>query len=197
MVSRSFGEVPPAGPLEPVDDEVLATVRAGFGSVGDLIGRHRLRAAVAEAMRVVGEVNKYLTATEPYKMKDDSQRERLGTVLHVAVQCVSDCNTLLAPFLPHSANAVHRALGGTGELMPMPRVEEVDELDPGAGAGLVTYPVITGDYSTTPRWEPRPVAVGTPIGTPTPLFRKLDPSVVDEELARFGEDPDAPRADEG
>ena len=59
-------------------------------------------------MRVVGEVNKYLTVTEPYKMKDEAQRERLGTVLHVAAQCVSDCNTLLSPFLPHAANKVHR-----------------------------------------------------------------------------------------
>ncbi len=195
MVSKSFGEIPPAGPLEQVDEDVIASVRAGFTSVGDLIGRHRLRAGIAEAMRVVGEVNKYLTATEPYKMKDESQRERLATVLHVAVQCVSDCNLLLAPFLPHATNAVHRALGGEGDLVPMPVVEQVDELDPGSGAGLTTYPVITGDYSSTPRWEPRAVVVGTPVAKPTPVFRKLDPSVVDEELARLGGP--APAADAG
>ena len=65
-------------------------------------------------MRVVGEVNKYLTVTEPYKMKDESQRERLATVLHVAAQCVVDCNTMLSPFLPHSANKVHRVLRRRG-----------------------------------------------------------------------------------
>ena len=89
MVAKSFGEIPPARDLEPVDEAVLAAVRGGFDTVGDLIGHHRLRAAIAEAMRVVGEVNKYLTVTEPYKMKDESQRERLATVLHVAAQCVS------------------------------------------------------------------------------------------------------------
>ncbi len=78
MIAKSFGEIPAAGPLEPVDEAVLATVRAGFDSVGGLIGRHRQRAAIAEAMRVVGEVNKYVTVTEPYKMKDDAQRERLA-----------------------------------------------------------------------------------------------------------------------
>ena len=46
------------------------------------------------------------------------------------------------------------------------------------------YPVITGDYSATPRWESRPVVVGTPISKPAPVFTKLDESVVDEELAR-------------
>ena len=43
--------------LEQVDEAVLAAVRAGFDAVGDLVGRHRQRAAIAEAMRVVGEVN--------------------------------------------------------------------------------------------------------------------------------------------
>ena len=28
--------------------------------------------------------------------------------------------------------------------------------------------------------------VGTPVAKPTPVFTKLDPSVVDEELARLG-----------
>jgi methionyl-tRNA synthetase len=185
MIAKSFGEIPAAADLEPVDEAVLAAVRGGFDTVGDLIGRHRQRQAIAEAMRVVGEVNKYLTATEPYKMKDESQRSRLATVLHVAAQCVLDCNTLLAPFLPHSANRVWAAYGGEGEFMPMPRIEQVSELDPGSGAGLSTYPVITGDYSATPRWESRPVVVGTPVAKPTPIFTKLDPAVIDEELARL------------
>ncbi len=184
MVAKSFGEIPAAGPLEPVDEQVLAAVRAGFESVGDLLRRHRLRAATAEAMRVVGEVNKYLTVTEPYKMKDESQRERLSTVLHVAAQCVLDCNTLLAPVLPHASNKVWTTFGGEGVFMPMPRTETVEELDPGHGAGLDFYPIITGDYSATPAWESRPVTVGAKVEKPTPIFTKLDPSVVDEELAR-------------
>ena len=134
MIAKSFGEIPPAGPLEPVDEALLAAVRGGFDTVGDLIGRQRLRAAIAEAMRVVGEVNKYLTVTEPYKMKDESQRERLGTVLHVAAQCVLDCNTLLAPFLPFSANKVWRTYGGEGASCRCRVIEHVEDLDPDDGA---------------------------------------------------------------
>ena len=132
MIAKSFGEIPPCGDARAGRRGGAGRrARAGFDTVGDLIGRHRQRAAIAEAMRVVGEVNKYLTVTEPYKMKDESQRDRLATVLHVAAQCVADCNTLLAPFLPHSANAVWRVLGGQGEFMPMPRIEHVEDLDPG------------------------------------------------------------------
>jgi methionyl-tRNA synthetase len=185
MIANSFGEIPPAGPLEAVDEAVLGAVGRGFDAVGDLIGRQRLRGGIAEAMRVVGEVNRYLTATEPYKMKDPSQRERLATVLHVAARCVLDCNTMLAPFLPSSANAVWSVFGGEGEFMPMPRIEHVEDLDPGEGAGLHVYPIITGDYSATPRWESRPVTVGAKVEKPTPVFTKLDPALVDEELARL------------
>jgi methionyl-tRNA synthetase len=30
-----------------------------------------------------------------------------------------------------------------------------------------------------------PLAVGTPVGKPAPVFTKLDPAVVEEELARL------------
>ena len=113
-------------------------------------------------------------------MKGGDQRERLATVLHVLAQCVSDCNTILAPMLPHSSNAVHRVLGGEGEFMPMPTVADVTDLDDGS-----VYPIITGDYSATPTWGRRPVVAGTPIGKPAPAFVKLDESVVAEELARM------------
>ena len=106
---------------------MLAAVRTGFAGVGEAIAHHRQRAALAEAMRLVGEVNAYVSRTEPFKLKGEDQRERLGTILHVLAQCVSDLNLLLSPFLPHSSNAVHRVLGGDGTLTPMPRIEEVED----------------------------------------------------------------------
>jgi methionyl-tRNA synthetase len=68
--------------------------------------------------------------------------------------------------------------------MPMPRIEQDDELEPDNGAGHTSYSVITGEYTSTPRWESRPVVVGAKVDKPTPVFTKLDPSVVEEELAR-------------
>ncbi len=180
MAHRSFGAVPPLGPLDPVDEELLATVRGAFATVGELLERHRQKNALAEVMRVVGEANRYISETTPFKLKADDARERLGTILHVLLQAIGDLNLLISPFLPHGANRVHRVLGGQGDLVPMPHLETVDDLDGGPA-----YPVITGDYSATPRWESRPLVVGTPIGAPTGAFTKLDPSVVDDELARM------------
>lgn len=180
LVARNFGEIPAAGPLTAEDEALLASVEACFGAVGDLIGRHRQKQAIGEAMRVVGEVNKYVSDTAPWKLKADDERERLGTVLHVVTQCVADLNLVLAPFLPFSANAVDLAFGGSGRVAPMPRIDEADDLDGGAG-----YPVITGDYTTAPAWRRHPVVVGTPVVKPTPVFTKLDVSVVEEELERL------------
>jgi methionyl-tRNA synthetase len=181
MVAKNFGEIPAAGELTAEDRDVLDTVAAGFGTVGALIERHRQKQAIGEAMRVVGEVNRYVSDMAPWQLKDATQRDRLATILHVTTQAVSDCNLMLAPFLPHSANAVDRVLGGSGAVAPMPVIEEVGDLDGGP-----SYPILTGEYSGTPPWRRQPVTVGTPIEKPAPVFTKLDPSVVDEELARLG-----------
>ncbi|WP_149202352.1 methionine--tRNA ligase [Actinotalea subterranea] len=180
MIAKSFGEVPAPGPLTEADEALLAAVREGFDSVGALIARHRQRQAIAEAMRVVGVANKYVTDTAPFTLKAPEQRERLATILHVLAQAVWDLNTILAPFLPHSANAVHTALGGSGDFMPMPRVDEVTDLEDGH-----PYPIITGDYSATPAWASSPVPVGARVVKPTPIFTKLDDDVVEAELDRL------------
>ncbi|WP_018158224.1 methionine--tRNA ligase [Demetria terragena] len=187
MIAKQFGEIPTPSALEEVDQQVLDTVANTFASVGDNLSRHRQKAALVDAMRAVGEVNRYVSDTEPFKLKADDQRERLSTVLHTLVQCVSDLNTILAPFLPHASNRVHLVLGGGGELIPMPRLEQVTDLDDPSRS----YPIITGDYSATPRWERVAVVPGTPIAKPSPVFVKLDPSVIEEERRRLlGEDDD-------
>jgi methionyl-tRNA synthetase len=42
-----------------------------------------------------------------------------------------------------------------------------------------------GDYTVGAKWESVPLVAGTPLATPKPVFRKLDPSVIEEELARL------------
>jgi methionyl-tRNA synthetase len=183
MAAKNFGEIPPVDPagLTEADQALLAAGRAGFDTVGDLIARHRQKQAIGEAMRVVAEANKYLSEQAPWKLKDEADKPRMGTILHVALQVVSDCNTLLTPFLPHSAQKVHELLGGTGVHAPMPRIVEVDDLDAGP-----PYPILTGDYTEGARWESVPVEAGRALAPPKPVFRKLDPSIVEEELARLG-----------
>jgi methionyl-tRNA synthetase len=183
--ARNFGGIPPAGPLTEADATLLATSKGAFPVVGGLLERSRQKAAIGEAMRVVGDANRYLSDQAPWQLRTSDRpedRERMGTILYVALQVVDDCKTLLTPFLPSSSSQVHALLGGEGEWAPMPEVVEVDEP---TAIGSPSYPIITGDYRGGGRWESVPLPAGRPVATPTPIFRKLDESIVDEELARL------------
>lgn len=190
MIHKRFGEIPAPGALEEIDRALLNALEAGFTEVGDLIRHHRQKAALGVAMRLVGESNKYIADTEPFKLKAPEEQERLATILWVLAQAVADLNIMLSPFLPHAANAVNAVMGGSGDIAPMPRIDEVAELDPDVlpedFAGRSTYPVITGDYSGFPEWQRHDVKPGTPIAKPQPVFTKLDEAIVEEELARYG-----------
>jgi len=179
FAARNIGSVPEAGPLTDLDSELLARSRQAFGTVGEHLSASRFKFAINEAMRTVAEANKYFSEQAPWKLRE-SDPDRMRTVLHVALQLVDDAKTLLTPFLPRSSQQVHEMLGGSGTWSDMPRVEEVDE------AGGPSYPVITGTYDGAARWASVPLRAGTPLAAPTPLFTKLDTSVVDSELARLG-----------
>ena len=179
FTAKNIGAIPAPGDLLDIDHELLATTAAAFGTVGDHLERSRMKAGIGEAIRAVSEANKYLSEQAPWKLRE-ADPDRMRTILHVALQAISDCNTMLAPFLPHSAQQVHQLLGREGVLAPSPQLHEVDDLDGGPA-----YPVLTGDYATGATWGRTDIDVGTTIGAPSPLFAKLDPSVVDEELARM------------
>jgi methionyl-tRNA synthetase len=182
MAAKNFGAVPEPGELEDVDRELLATTRNAFDTVGDLIGANKVRAGIGEAMKTVAAANKYLADTAPWKMKEDPKRQ--GTVLYTVLQAVSDLKTIMSPFLPHSSQRVHELLGGEGVFAPMPYIEEVADLDEG-GVTDGAYPILTGDYSDVPKWESVPLVPGTALEKPVPVFTKLEPSIVDEEIERL------------
>jgi len=76
MAHRNVGAIPkPVVPTE-ADAALLATSKAGFDTVGELLARSRFKQALGEAMRVVGAANKYISDQEPWKQKDDPDRAR-------------------------------------------------------------------------------------------------------------------------
>ncbi|WP_172457838.1 methionine--tRNA ligase [Pseudonocardia sp. N23] len=171
MAHKNVGAIPkPLAPAD-ADHELLAISKAGFDTVGGLLARNRFKQAAGEAMRVVTAANRYLSDQEPWKRKDDP--ERRDTILHTALQVVQDANTLLTPFLPHAAQQVHEALGGTGVWAAQPEIRDVDDLGDGPA-----YKVLTGDYETqSARWESTPIEAGRPLAKPSPIFAKLDPEL--------------------
>ncbi|MBL3940262.1 methionine--tRNA ligase, partial [Bacteroides thetaiotaomicron] len=121
-----------------------------FAEAGECLAHSHFKQGISIVMQLVGEANAYIADMEPWKLaKDDTQRERLGTVLWTALQVISDCNVMLTPFLPHTAQRVHETLGRTGVWAAQPEIREVVDDEPLdlVGVGLPelgqTYPIIT------------------------------------------------------
>lgn len=189
MAHKNFGEVPTPGELQEADRKLLNLAEGAFAQVAEALEHSRFKAGITHAMHVVGEANAYIADQEPWKLaKDESQRERLATVLWTALQVVSDINVLLTPYLPHIAQQVHETLGREGVWAAKPQIQEVSDdmpVEP-IGVGLPekgqTYPVISGDYAAQQaKWERIPMTAGTPLAKPKPLIAKLD-----AELAETG-----------
>lgn len=185
MAHKNFGQVPAPGPLEASDERILNLAEETFATAGADLSEARFKNAIIKTMHVVGEANAYIAEQEPWKLaKDESQRERLATVLWTALQVVSDCNAMLTPFLPHTAQKVHETLGRSGVWAAEPRIEEiVDDADFDlVGAGLPEkgqkYLTITGDYTQQQAvWQRVEVTPGTELAKPQPLIAKLDPEL--------------------
>jgi methionyl-tRNA synthetase len=175
---RTFGSVPEPGTLDERDERLLATIAAGFDEVGGLIERARFRAALGEAMRLSSEVNQYVSDQAPWALVK-TDRERAATVLNVALRAVDSLKVIFTPFLPHTSQQLHELLGYDGFVAGPLEFRTVTE------EGGRTHEVLTGDYSGWTRgWEPSTLPAGRELREPKALFRKLDSSIVDDELGR-------------
>jgi methionyl-tRNA synthetase len=168
---KNFGAVPKPGELQGADHELLANIDAGFATVGELIESARYKAALGEAMRLATLVNRYTNEQEPWVLID-SDRERAGTVLYVALRAIDSLKMIFAPFLPFSSQKVHELLGSEGTIAGPLELREVGEEGD-------EHQVLTGEYDTwVGSWSPSELPAGQELQKPKPLFKKLDPDVV-------------------
>ena len=177
---RNFDQkVPEPGELDDEDRAILQKVEAAFEPVGELIGTASFKAALGEVMGVAHEANRYLDEKEPWKViKED--RQAAATTMYVILGVINSLKILFYPFLPFSSQRLHEYLGGKGDLRGQSRVETFEE-DGKSHLALVYDPP-----SAKVSWAPSSLPAGQALGEPEPLFKKLDESIVEEELARLG-----------
>jgi methionyl-tRNA synthetase len=173
------GYAPTPGELRPEDNQILETVNAGFERVGELIEGVRLRAAITEAMRLAQEVNRYLDEKAPwFEIKED--QTAAGTTIFTALRTIDSLKVLLAPFLPHSSQRLHTTLGYSETLFGQQFTETIQ--DPLGEHEVLRYQ----PQEACGSWEPSKLPPGQKLEKPSPLFRKLDESIVEQERARLG-----------
>jgi methionyl-tRNA synthetase len=173
------GKVPDPGELEGEDKELLAYINEGFQTVADYMEGVKLRAALGEAMRLATEVNRYLDETAPWKsIKTD--KAAAGRAIFTAIQAIDSLKVMLSPFLPFTCERLHTFLGYDQPLFGEQYVEVVKD-DLGEHKALRYCP-----DKATGRWEPSSIQPGKELRQPQPLFKKLDPKIIEEERERLG-----------
>jgi methionyl-tRNA synthetase len=81
--------------------------------------------------------------------------------------------------LPFTSQQIHEMLGEEGQLSGRQLVENYQE-------STRSHIALTYDGATAVgRWARSDIPVGRPLPKPQPLFKKLEPSVAVEELARL------------
>jgi len=173
------GKVPKPAELRPVDKEILAVVEKAFEEVGASIEKVQLRAALSKAMKVASEANKYLERTSPWlEIKTDKQAA--ATTMYTALQVVNALKVLFAPFLPHTSEQLHKMLGYENPLFGSQATETVEDA---LGEHTVLRYLPEGGIG---KWQAERLEPGREFAKPKPLFKRLDPSIVEEERARLG-----------
>lgn len=173
------GKVPEPGELRPADQELLATVEAGFQSVGEQLEAVHLRAALAEAMRLSAEGNKYLDTAAPwFEIKTD--KDAAAKSIYTALRAIDSLKVLFSPFLPFTSERLHTYLGYTQPLFGKQAVETCSD-------ALGDHDVLRYlPDRASGRWAPSQLQPGQTLQQSSPLFRKLEESVVEEERQRLG-----------
>jgi methionyl-tRNA synthetase len=103
------GRVPPAGPFADVDAQHLAARGGYVERVASELDACRFKSALAELMALARAGNVYYDATAPHHTRK-TDLAACGRAIHVCLQTVRTLSTLMAPFLPFSAEKCRRML---------------------------------------------------------------------------------------
>lgn len=174
------GRIPSPGELRPIDRELLAKVEGGFETIGNDLERVKLRAALQEAMRLAREVNGYLDRA-PWFGVIKQDKLSAATTVYTALRAIDSLKVLLSPFLPFTAERLHTILGHKNPLFGEQHITNYEETER-------SHDALTYDSSqASGRWEPSEIEPGQVLEKPTPLYKKLDDSIIEEERSRLGQ----------
>ena len=130
MIEKYFGgTVPPAGERGEHDDVIEGLIEALPGKVDEAMDHLRFADALAEIWRLVSALNKYIDVNMPWTLaKDETKRNRLGTVMNYLAEGLRNVGILITPFMPNTSAAIKKQLG--------------------AGEGIYTYDSIGGSFES-------------------------------------------------
>ena len=171
-------QVPQPGELDEADQELISKVESAFGPIGELLNDCKFKSAIHKVMALAREANRYLDEKAPwFQIKQD--RQVAATSIYVILRVIDSLKTLFYPFMPISSNELHQMLGYETDLLGRQHIESFEEENKSHLA--LCYDGTGMEVS----WKPSELLAGQKLLQPKPLFKKLDPSVVDDEVHRM------------
>jgi len=159
------GLVPEPNQFTQVDKDTLKTLKTFPGIISDSIERYRFREASQELLNLARLGNKYLADEEPWKViKED--KDRVQTIMFVALQIAAALAVLAEPFLPFTSSKLKRILS-------------IAESTSSQSADLVE--LSWSDVTTKETILPK----GLQIGEPELLFRKVEDKEIQAQLSKL------------
>ena len=172
--------------LRDSDLSLLATIENGFATVGAEYEAARLRSALGETLKLATAVNVYLDVNAPWSaVKTD--KDGAAKTIYTALKAIDSLKILFAPTLPFTSQRLHEFFGNETPLFGEQYTETVkDSL--GDHTVLRYRPIapLGESNATAPAWKPSELKPGQKLNQPSPLFKKLESSVIEEERARLG-----------
>nr|MBQ6241921.1 methionine--tRNA ligase [Lachnospiraceae bacterium] len=195
MSNKYFGgRVWKAGVHEPVDEELIALAKETPAKVEKDMETLHVADALTHIWELFKRCNKYIDETTPWALaKDPEKQDRLASVLYHLAEGLTVGASLLAPFLPETAEKIVKQLGtelrpfeklGEFGLLPETKVTEAPEqlfarLDPAAVMKKVA------ELFPAPALEPAPAEAEAPAEEAAPLTHKAEVEYEDFEKLEF------------
>lgn len=112
MVGKYFDGIIQSGEYrEDIDNDLIDSVINLNNKVSNKMDELKIGDAISEIFEVLRKCNKYIDDTTPWILaKDESTKNRLGTVLYNLLESIRICSVYLQAFLPDTANAIFKEL---------------------------------------------------------------------------------------
>lgn len=135
MIEKYFdGTVPESkAQLSEEDDAVIEAARTLHEKVESAMNAVRPDEALGEIFKLIRSCNKYIDVTAPWLLaKDESKRDRLGTVLYNLAECMRIVGVALQPFMTRTSPKIFEQLGvGDERLASFDSIAEFGGIKPG------------------------------------------------------------------
>ncbi len=170
MINKYFGGVLPA-PTETdeLDKDLISVAEGVYDKFVKAMDGLNAPEAISEVFKLVSRANKYIDETMPWSLaKDESKKERLGTVLYNLSECIRISAIYLKPFITKAPDVILSAFGLDGK----------------------DY----NNFETVKKFGA--LKAGITVKSIPPLFPRLDPIKEQEEIRKIMEEKHSVKSEE-